>query len=228
MKFKSALMTAASGSIGGMVASRNRGGMYLRGLVIPVNPSTAPQLASRANLAEAVNDWTNVLTTAQRGAWESYAAATPTVDRFGDTLVLSGQQMFVKSSLPRLIAGRPIVADGPITSGLATTPLISTPGSLNETSGLAGSITVPGAGTSGRLVVYMSQPLPQSRTLAHAKRRFATVFGPPTADVFTLNAAANALPYPLVEDLGARLTYVYLDDDGRASTEVSEDTIITS
>lgn len=229
MKFTSALVTAASGSIGGMTASRNRGGSYLRGRVIPVNPNTERQGIARANMASAVHAWTNTLTDANRQAWISYAQATPTTDVLGNSLVLSGQQMFIKSALPRLVADLAIVEAGPITAGLATTPEPGTgSGAIEVTvaSGITGEITVPGSGTSGVVNIYMSEPVPPSRTPAHARRAFAGRDQPPVADVFTLAMAAASLPYEPVAGLVTRITCLFLDVDGRVSAEAFRDIVI--
>ena len=212
-----------------MTASRNRGGLFLRSRVVPVNPNTERQGEARANMAQAVNAWTNILTDGNREAWSSYAQGTPVVDRLGDQLILSGQQMFVKCTLPRLVAGLPIIAAGPIVAGLATTPTFD-PGSgapdIGITGGLTGEVTVEGAGTTGDLNVYMSQPTSPSRTVSHAKRAWALIKGPPVADVFTLTATAASMPYDLVAGLVVRLTVVFLADDGRVSTEAFRDLTI--
>ncbi len=210
-----------------MTLSRNRGGNYLRARAIPVNPNTQRQGDARANLAQAVGAWTNTLNSGQRDGWNSYATSTPVVDVLGDQLILSGQQMFVKCMLPRLVAGLALIPAAPIIAGLATTPLITTAITLEEGSGLAGGITVPDAGVTGDLNVYMSEPTPQSRTLAHAKRAFALVEAPPVANVFTIAAAAGDLPYGFSADLGVRFTFVFLADDGRVSTEVFQDVVAT-
>ncbi|KKM06452.1 hypothetical protein LCGC14_1743870, partial [marine sediment metagenome] len=47
MLFKSGLITQGSGSIGGLTASHNRGGMYFRARTIPTNPATSFQTVVR-------------------------------------------------------------------------------------------------------------------------------------------------------------------------------------
>jgi hypothetical protein len=227
VKFKSALLTQASGSIGGMTASRNRGGLFLRSRVIPVNPNTERQGEARANMATAVGLWSNTLTDSDRQAWTTYANGTPVVDKLGDQLILSGQQMFVKCALPRLVAGLAPVTAGPITAGLATTPDVTTGPAWDVSTGVSASITVPGAATSGDLNVYVSEPTSPSRTVAHAKRAWAAIEGPPVASVFTVAIAIADVPYTGVTGAQARITFVYLSDDGRVSAEVFRDVIIT-
>jgi len=118
MKFKSQLITQASGSIGGVTASRNKGGMYLRARAIPVNPGSEFQTAVRGYLSQLTALWSNTLTDAQRLAWANYAEHTPVVDSLGDSRVIPGLAMYVRSNVPRLQAGLARVDDGPTTFGL--------------------------------------------------------------------------------------------------------------
>lgn len=114
MKIKSAIITQASGSVGGLTASRNRGGLYLRARAIPVNPSSAFQVAVRNALATLVNRWTTILTTVQRDAWTLYANNVPVMNNLGDFINLTGQQHYIRSNTPRIQAGLTVVDAGPV------------------------------------------------------------------------------------------------------------------
>jgi hypothetical protein len=85
-----------SGSIGINTHSRNRYGAYTRRRTKPVNPSSSRQNLVRMGLRTAVDVWTNTLTSAERNAWSTYAAATPTLNRAGQTVNLTGQAEFVR------------------------------------------------------------------------------------------------------------------------------------
>ena len=113
MKFKSALVTQASGSVGGFTAAHNAGGLYLRARSIPVNVNSIAQQESRNALSALVTRWTGVLTPAQRAAWELYASNVPVTDALGDPRNISGLAMFVRCNQPRLRSGEAIVDDGP-------------------------------------------------------------------------------------------------------------------
>ena len=69
MKFKSALVTQASGSVGGMTFSRNRYGMYTRAKGLPVNPNSEFQQAVRQIFSGLSSAWNGVLTSGQRSGW---------------------------------------------------------------------------------------------------------------------------------------------------------------
>jgi len=102
MKFKSALLTQASGSIGGLTASRNRGGMYMRSRALVTNPNTFRQQEARAALGSAVQAWENTLTAAQREDWRLYGQNVTVTDALGAQIQLSGQQMYTRTNQPRL------------------------------------------------------------------------------------------------------------------------------
>ena len=120
MKFKSALITQASGSIGGFTAGSNKGGLYLRARSIPTNPNSPAQQASRDSMKILVDAWTTILTFAQRDAWRTYAQNTPVVDVFGDSKLLTGQQMYIRSNSARLTAGKVRIDNGPTTFNLGS------------------------------------------------------------------------------------------------------------
>ena len=85
-----------SGSIGGVVYARNRGGAYIRNKTAPVQPNSVLQSESKTLFAAAVNTWTNVLAASEREGWNSYAASVSYTDVFGDTRYYSGQQRYVQ------------------------------------------------------------------------------------------------------------------------------------
>lgn len=118
MLFKG-IITQASGSIGGVTASRNRGGMYFRGRAIPVNPNTDQQGEVRGFLTTLSSKWKE-LSQAERSAWDTYAFNTPVVNALGDSVKLSGFNWYVSTNTLRLQAGYQINDNAPTTFGLAT------------------------------------------------------------------------------------------------------------
>ncbi len=120
MKFIPTLGGEFSGSAGGIVASRNKGGAYFRRRAVPTNPNTTLQQARRASLAASAINWNN-LTDAQRSAWDAYAVGTPIVDRIGQTITLTGQQAYVRAKAVWLTydASTQVDEDAPTTPGLS-------------------------------------------------------------------------------------------------------------
>lgn len=102
MKFLSQIMTMASGSVNGLTASHNRSGQYFRAKVVPVNPSTVNQQVIRNAFSELTIAWSAVLTQAQRDGWDLYADNVPVTDKLGQSINLTGQNMYIRSNVPRL------------------------------------------------------------------------------------------------------------------------------
>lgn len=160
MLIKSALVTQASGSVGGMTASRNRGGMYLRSRAIPTNPNTGQQQAVRSLMASLMVVWQSVLTPTQRAAWELYATNTPFLNRVGAAIKLSGLNCYVRTNIPRLQATATRIDNAPtiFNLGSLTAPTIASATAATGiiSLGITNSdlwATVPG----GHLLVYVGR-----------------------------------------------------------------------
>jgi len=133
MLFKSQVLTQASGSVGGLTYSHNRFGLYTRARTVPVNPNSTRQQIMRMYMDSAVTYWTETLTEAERESWRVYAANVPIVNKLGDVVNLTGQQMWIRSTVPALLAGR-----DPAT--IATAPAVfdtGDPGTLELTAVVA-------------------------------------------------------------------------------------------
>lgn len=93
-KFLSQIMTIARGSVGGVTFTANQfQQLIMRAKTCPVNPSTLPQAWIRTALASASQHW-NLLTEAQRTAWNDYAATLLYTGPLG-TYTLPGRQVMV-------------------------------------------------------------------------------------------------------------------------------------
>lgn len=112
-----ALAAAASGQIGGVVASRNRYGPYFRNNSSPVNPNTAAQQLVRSSMTEAAQRWRDIVTAAQRVSWQEYANGTPLRDVFGLTQIMSGNVMYVRVNSILIRYGETPIDDAPVTPG---------------------------------------------------------------------------------------------------------------
>jgi hypothetical protein len=108
------ILTTMSGSLGGITAARNRGGQYLRARVVPVDPGSPAQTTLRTIFGALSIAWQTILTAGQRLAWETYADNVTVVNRIGETVNLTGLQMYIRSNTPRVQAGLLRVDDGPV------------------------------------------------------------------------------------------------------------------
>lgn len=88
----------ASGSIAGNVHARNRFGNYVRPRTKPVNPRSGRQESARAIVSYLAEYWHNDLEPAERGLWDTYAAAVAMKNRLGETIHLTGFNHFIRSN----------------------------------------------------------------------------------------------------------------------------------
>lgn len=106
-------VSAVSGSIGGTVFSRNRGGQYTRARAVPVTSTTPEALAAKARFATASVAWQG-LTDGQRDAWKFWATANPSINTLGNSIILTGQNAFVGNYARCTLAGVPTLTSPPI------------------------------------------------------------------------------------------------------------------
>ena len=94
MKYIGLLSSAASGKLGGIVASHNRGGTYFRHHAVPVQPRTPAQTAVRNQLQGFSSAFKN-LTPTQIAGWNALALTVTLKSKLGTTYNPTGQQLFV-------------------------------------------------------------------------------------------------------------------------------------
>lgn len=228
MKFKSALVTQASGSIGGLTASRNRGGMYMRARAVPVNPNTPFQQVARAVMAFLVTNWLGGLSAEERDGWESYASQVPVIDRLGDPRYISGLSMYLRCNSARMQAGLSRVDEAPVLFiGASLTP----PGDLIVTDGDEDNIAIQITNTDdwatavgGALLVYASRPVNATINGFKGPFRFTgLVLGAGTPPV-----ALQQFNAPFERSQGQRIfvRFVAVTSDGRISAEQIQTAIV--
>lgn len=116
--------TQVSGSIGGTTWSHNRFGAYKRNRTVPVNPNTDIQVQTRNILKSLAIGWETFLTQAERDAWKVYADNVPWVNRLGQSVFLTGSNMFIRTNVARQLAGPAYLATAPIVFDLAPAELL--------------------------------------------------------------------------------------------------------
>lgn len=84
------------GSIAGTTYSRNKGGLYARARVAPINRNTPAQTLVRNNFATNAKLWSGTFTADERAAWTAFAAANPLVNILGASIIVSGLAMAQK------------------------------------------------------------------------------------------------------------------------------------
>lgn len=226
MKIASAIATQISGSVGGLTGSHNRGGMYFRGRAIPTNPNTPRQQAVREDVGQLSNAWNNILTDAQRAAWNLYAANVPMVNPLGASTLRSGFNHYIRSNGPRLQAGLTRIDAAPVVFNLGSTPildnLVADPG---DTYTVLGQIPSPAVITD-QLLVWIGRPCSLGRTFFRGPYRFGSV----TAFAVDGTAEPTGVASPYAFSLGQRVfirARVSLTD-GRLSAAAQASVIVAA
>lgn len=223
MKFTSPVYSQASGSVAGLTYSRNRGGLYTRGRVIPSNPQTAAQQAARTAASVVATLW-GALTPVQRAGWELYAQSVPLVDRLGAQIQVSGMNMFVRSNVPRLVATLGTVSDAPDILNLGETPILDTPTADASTGNVTVNANIDGAGAESNALLSVGRPVPLSRTPAHEPTHFVGF------EAFAAGTAALDFDafFPIAVGQQVRLWVRVTKADGRLSPWAWVDTPVVA
>ena len=163
----------ASGTLGSMVATRNRGGQVLRQLAIPVNPNTPRQQATRGAMGIANDIWRNSLTPTQRTDWDTYAELTPLTDSLGKPRNVGGKAMLSRAMVGRFSVGfGPLNFLAPPTPGVALVPALSVDG--DTTIGIEVSAGVIGFVVGSMIFIRLSPAVNQTKNQFSSPYTFAT------------------------------------------------------
>ncbi len=167
-----------SGSIGGTTFSRNKGGQYMRNRAVPTNPNTALQQAVRENFATRVAEYSTTLTQIQRDGWIDYAQDNPILNALGQSILLTGQQWYIRLNTVLDQAGLTSVADAP---PLGANPIPDEDFEITDAEEgpqaleFTWDITLPWQNEDGAaLLVYQHIPVPASVKPGKGPYRLAT------------------------------------------------------
>jgi hypothetical protein len=92
------MIADVSGSIGGAVFARNRGGSYARNRTTPLNPQSTAQSGVRSRFADLATAYSTELDDSERSLWTLYGANVPVPNSLGDPRFLTGLQHYIRSN----------------------------------------------------------------------------------------------------------------------------------
>lgn len=218
MKIIPALTGPMSGKLGGMVASRNRGGQYFRRKAVPVNPDTGRQSEVRSNFATLISMWNNELTQSQRNSWIQWAANTPRIDSLGQTHILTGQNAFIGSNSLRLQAGLPLVLENTGAYNRGETVVVQSAEFVNSTPvsiELTLAFEAP-ASANANIIIHFGRPQNNSVEFYKNPFRFAKFDAVSQGADLTITPISNTLwPFAVPENTKLPVKTTVLYDDGR-------------
>lgn len=219
-----------SGSIGGTTFARNRSGSYIRQRTIPVNPNSPRQLAARNNIQALTQSWNANLTPAQRQGWGLYADHVNVLNRLGETISLSGYNMFIRSNAILLGAGLSGVNDAPIIFELASSdPSFAV--TISEATQVASVVfndALAWANEDGAyMIIYQGQPRQNTRNFFNGNKR---IIGYIEGDSITppTSPSAQNCDWPVAEDQLVAMYGRIVRADGRASEPFRVDVTVAS
>ena len=119
-----ALVVDGRNKIGGHVASKNRGGSYLRTKVSPAQPASVYSAAVRSRLSSISSGWRS-LTEAQRSQWNDAVGQFKKTDIFGDIRNPSGFNLYQELNNNLVNAGEAQVLVPPTPEAVETLTALS-------------------------------------------------------------------------------------------------------
>lgn len=221
MLIKGTFVSQPSGSLGGITASHNRSGYYLRSRIVPVNPNTVQQQAVRNLAGTLASAWVNTLTDVQRAAWDVYGSNVAMTNRVGDTIYLTGLNHFIRCNVPRMQALLPMVEDAPTIFSLAdmTLPAIAVSEATQECTLAYTNTDAWAVDDDGFMALSLSRPMNPSINYFKGPYRYSGVVYGNTATPPTSPELID-VPFPVVEDQRV-FGFVRVGlPDGRLSTPV--------
>ncbi len=229
MKFKGTIIGEASGSLASLTFSHNRGGQYIRQRVVPVDPGTVQQTEVRGYMANLTSRWLNVLTVAQREAWNTYAEAVPLPDSLGEPRNIGGLGMYVRGNVPRLQGGLTYVDDAPLIFNLGdfTQPTITSIVAASDLITLEFDENDAWVGEDDAAMLFLgSRGVNASRNFFKGPYRFAAaILGNSTTPPTSPTAITN--PFPLGVGQKAFIQVRVVRADGRTSSPFRGGDVVT-
>lgn len=150
MKF---LDVPQSGSIAGTTHSHNRAGQYTRNRRSPVQPvGTGRRAFIRSAFGAASTAWSG-LTGTQQAAWATYADGHPIVDSLGQSIKLTGHQMYVAINTQLQNVGAVTSSTPPVSSATAA-PVVTVYTAVGSTGVVTITMTASGTAADYILVAF--------------------------------------------------------------------------
>jgi hypothetical protein len=187
MKF-GAIVTDGRGKIGGHVASKNRGGAYLRTKVTPANGQTSAQNAVRASFTTLSQAWRG-LTDAQRDSWNAAVADFSRTNIFGDLINPSGVNLFQRLNNNLLSIGEAMISVPPLPASVGAAVLTSATNAI----GLATMTLVFAGPVPANTTAKIFATAPLSAGKSYVKSEFRQIGTMPAAEASPFNVKAMYL-----------------------------------
>ena len=184
----SALVNDARNKQGGTVFTKGRYGAVSRRKVSPVQPRSSYQTAVRALFTLLSKRWATTLSSTQRAGWISLAQSNPRTNVFGNSITLTGLQMYQALNRNLQTIGIAIIDDAPATLAVGSPGTISLVNAVGPpTTFTVDAGTEPGTGEVP--VIAAARPLNPGRQFVGSLFRL----------IDTTQTAAGSGPWDIVD-----------------------------
>ena len=218
----------ARGSVGGATYTKGRFGAVLRLKTSPVQPRTGIALTVRGLFASLSKAWANSLTDTQRAGWDSLAAANPRTNVFGNSITLTGLQMYQSVNRNLNTIGETPIDDPPPNldvDGILTLSAVADASAHT----IAVTFTATPLGADDVLAVYASGPQNAGRSFFGSKLKLIKYGAAATASPLAIGTEYEALFGAL--RVGNKIqirAQVIRNSNGAASVPLSTDTTVVA
>ena len=107
------IVVEGSGKLGGHVFYKGKGDAVIRTLARARNPQTRSQQTIKSRFTKLTQDWSN-LTDDQRQSWNEATSSFSRKNRFGDTVLLTGKNLYNALNQQLLISEQPMLSFAPV------------------------------------------------------------------------------------------------------------------
>ncbi len=166
-------VTDVRGSVSGTTMSRSRWGSTHRAKTSPIQPKSHKQGLRRSLLGFLSQYWGAQLTPSERNQWNSYALTYPQTNVFGQTVYLTGHQLFVRLNFNLLTIGASTINVPPAATSQAGLSSLSL---MTDHAG-AGTflLTYTAPALSGTAYLYLFATNNQSPGISYVNNKFRLI-----------------------------------------------------
>lgn len=215
-----------SRSQGNTTASHNRNGAYLRNRTIPVDPSTAKQVAIRALIQSFSEAW-RLLSQLQRDGWATLGDQMTRLDTLGQPYTLTPLQAFTSVNMNLDLIGGTALNDAPVLDVPTEVYSITLAGAaVADTLTLASGISIA---TTEKLVVEASAGISAGiNFVPRGAYKFLETFDDLAASPFDIKATWVAIYGALGEGEKIFARSRLINDSGFAGSIVKDTAIVAA
>jgi hypothetical protein len=186
-----AIVSEIRGKIAATVFTKNKAGASIRNRVTPINRRSVGQTEQRQTLAALSAQWRG-LSEAERASWNNAGPSFPQTDNLGQTIFLTGEQLFVRCNANLILTGNAQITSAPTPTSFDVLSFTSLTASADDqVLSLAFAPTVP---AGYEMVVRATAPVSPGRSfIPQSAFRFITSIAPAATSPQALTAPYAAV-----------------------------------